>query len=157
MLRPMPAACHGGLLWWPHEDLISKRLDRLHGAGRQELHDVRYGRWLHILERRRAHGRARSFHVAKLRQEPRSRYLFRLGGPHEIHRQSDARGRYRRAADLRQTSFAALEPRQVTLLGDATHPVVPTLGQGANMTFEDAYEIAECLSGSPDIETAFQG
>ena len=39
---------------------------------------------------------------------------------------------------------------RVTLLGDAAHPVVPTLGQGANMTFEDAYEIAEFLSGSPD-------
>ena len=46
---------------------------------------------------------------------------------------------------------------RVTLLGDAAHPVVPALGQGANMAFEDAYEIAEFLSSSPDIETAFQG
>jgi salicylate hydroxylase len=46
---------------------------------------------------------------------------------------------------------------RVTMLGDAAHPVVPALGQGANMAFEDAYEIAEFLSGSPDIETALRG
>jgi salicylate hydroxylase len=42
----------------------------------------------------------------------------------------------------------------VTLLGDAAHPVVPALGQGANMAFEDAYELAECLSSAPNIEAA---
>lgn len=45
---------------------------------------------------------------------------------------------------------------RVTLLGDAAHPVVPSLGQGANMAFEDAYELAECLSAAPTIETAFK-
>jgi salicylate hydroxylase len=43
---------------------------------------------------------------------------------------------------------------RVTLMGDAAHPVVPSLGQGANTAFEDAYELAECLSNAPDIETA---
>jgi salicylate hydroxylase len=43
---------------------------------------------------------------------------------------------------------------RVTLLGDAAHPVVPSLGQGANMAFEDAYELAECLSVAPNIEAA---
>jgi salicylate hydroxylase len=43
---------------------------------------------------------------------------------------------------------------RVTLIGDAAHPVIPSLGQGANMAFEDAYELAECLSNAPDIETA---
>ncbi len=43
---------------------------------------------------------------------------------------------------------------RVTLLGDAAHPVVPSLGQGANMAFEDAYELAECLANAPNIETA---
>ena len=45
---------------------------------------------------------------------------------------------------------------RVTLLGDAAHLVVPALGQGANMTFEDAYELAEFLASSRDIETALQ-
>lgn len=45
---------------------------------------------------------------------------------------------------------------RVTLLGDAAHPVVPSLGQGANMAFEDAYELAECLAAAPTIETAFK-
>jgi salicylate hydroxylase len=43
---------------------------------------------------------------------------------------------------------------RVTLLGDAAHPVVPSLGQGANMAFEDAYELAECLFVAPNIEAA---
>lgn len=45
---------------------------------------------------------------------------------------------------------------RVTLLGDAAHPVVPALGQGANMAFEDAYELAECLAAAPGIETALE-
>ena len=45
---------------------------------------------------------------------------------------------------------------RIALLGDAAHPVVPALGQGANITFEDAFELAECLSSSPDFGTAFQ-
>lgn len=44
---------------------------------------------------------------------------------------------------------------RVTLLGDAAHPVVPVLGQGANMAFEDAWELQECLSHADSIETAF--
>lgn len=43
---------------------------------------------------------------------------------------------------------------RVTLLGDAAHPVVPVLGQGANTAFEDAWELGECLSHAPSIEAA---
>ncbi|MBW4563099.1 MAG: FAD-dependent monooxygenase [Mojavia pulchra JT2-VF2] len=43
---------------------------------------------------------------------------------------------------------------RVTLLGDAAHPVVPVLGQGANMAFEDASDLQECLCYAPSIETA---
>ena len=43
---------------------------------------------------------------------------------------------------------------RVTLLGDAAHPMVPSLGQGANMAFEDAYELSQCLAHAPSIETA---
>ena len=42
----------------------------------------------------------------------------------------------------------------VTLLGDAAHPMVPSLGQGANTAFEDAWELGECLLNAPNIETA---
>jgi salicylate hydroxylase len=41
---------------------------------------------------------------------------------------------------------------RVTLLGDAAHPVVPSLGQGANTAFEDAWQLAECLALEPSIE-----
>ncbi|MBD2195463.1 FAD-dependent monooxygenase [Calothrix anomala FACHB-343] len=43
---------------------------------------------------------------------------------------------------------------RVTLLGDAAHPMAPALGQGANSTFEDAYELAYSLSQASSWQTA---
>ncbi|MFN6500597.1 MAG: FAD-dependent oxidoreductase [Nostoc sp. DedQUE01] len=43
---------------------------------------------------------------------------------------------------------------RVTLLGDAAHPMAPAMSQGANSTFEDAYELAECFSHSATLEEA---
>ena len=43
---------------------------------------------------------------------------------------------------------------RVTLLGDAAHPMAPSMAQGANSTFEDAYELAQCLSESSSIAEA---
>ena len=39
---------------------------------------------------------------------------------------------------------------RVTLLGDAAHPTMPTLAQGANMAIEDGYVLARALSQSAD-------
>ncbi|NET80341.1 FAD-binding monooxygenase [Okeania hirsuta] len=50
---------------------------------------------------------------------------------------------------LKQWSYG-----RVTLLGDAAHPMAPSAGQGANTTFEDAYELTECLCNFPDLQTA---
>jgi salicylate hydroxylase len=38
----------------------------------------------------------------------------------------------------------------ITLLGDAAHPMLPFLGQGAAMAFEDAYVLSRELGRSPD-------
>ena len=38
----------------------------------------------------------------------------------------------------------------VTLLGDAAHPMLPFLAQGAAMAIEDAYVLAECLAAAPE-------
>lgn len=40
---------------------------------------------------------------------------------------------------------------RVTLLGDAAHPMVPYLGQGANMAIEDGWVLAHCLSRAGDV------
>ena len=45
---------------------------------------------------------------------------------------------------------------RVTLLGDACHPMLPLLAQGAVMALEDAYVLARCLIAYPaDHATAF--
>jgi salicylate hydroxylase len=43
---------------------------------------------------------------------------------------------------------------RVTLLGDAAHPTMPTLAQGANMAIEDGYVLARALSQRDDVEVA---
>lgn|SRR5690625_4108951 len=46
--------------------------------------------------------------------------------------------------------------RRVALLGDACHSMVPYLGQGVNMAFEDAGVLVNLLSSERDIPTALQ-
>ncbi len=43
---------------------------------------------------------------------------------------------------------------RTTLLGDACHPMLPYLGQGANMAIEDAVVLARCLEAYDDIDVA---
>ncbi|MGY4710010.1 FAD-dependent monooxygenase [Mycolicibacterium sp. CBM1] len=43
---------------------------------------------------------------------------------------------------------------RVTLLGDAAHPMLPSLGQGANSAIEDAVVLAHLLAGDTDPERA---
>ena len=45
---------------------------------------------------------------------------------------------------------------RVTLLGDACHPMLPFLAQGAVMAIEDAYVLAQHLSGEATPETALK-
>lgn len=44
---------------------------------------------------------------------------------------------------------------RVTLLGDACHPMLPMLAQGAVMALEDALVLARCIEAFADHETAF--
>lgn len=46
--------------------------------------------------------------------------------------------------------------RNITLLGDAAHPMLPTMGQGACTALEDAYVVAKCLVEHSDAAAAFQ-
>jgi 2-polyprenyl-6-methoxyphenol hydroxylase-like FAD-dependent oxidoreductase len=43
---------------------------------------------------------------------------------------------------------------RVTLAGDAAHPTLPMLAQGANMAIEDGLVLARCLAAYDDVETA---
>ena len=42
----------------------------------------------------------------------------------------------------------------VTLLGDAAHPMLTSLGQGSAMAIEDAVVLSDCLAASPDDPAA---
>lgn len=44
--------------------------------------------------------------------------------------------------------------RGMAILGDAAHPTLPFLAQGANMALEDAWTLAEMLAGHEDLATA---
>jgi salicylate hydroxylase len=44
---------------------------------------------------------------------------------------------------------------RAVLLGDAAHPTLPFLAQGANMALEDAWVLADCLAGHDTPEAAF--
>jgi len=46
---------------------------------------------------------------------------------------------------------------RVTLVGDACHPMLPFMAQGAAMAIEDAYVLAHSLSHSTSIENALSG
>ncbi|MBB6415438.1 FAD-dependent monooxygenase [Streptomyces sp. AK010] len=38
---------------------------------------------------------------------------------------------------------------RITLLGDAAHPMLPFMAQGANQAIEDAMDLAACLADAP--------
>jgi salicylate hydroxylase len=45
---------------------------------------------------------------------------------------------------------------RVSLLGDACHPTLPFLAQGANMALEDGLILTRCLEAEADVPTALQ-
>jgi salicylate hydroxylase len=45
---------------------------------------------------------------------------------------------------------------RIALLGDAAHPSLPFLGQGASMAVEDGIVVARCLQAFPDIPMALR-
>jgi salicylate hydroxylase len=45
---------------------------------------------------------------------------------------------------------------RVTLLGDACHPTLPFMAQGAQMAMEDGVILARCLAQYSDIDEALQ-
>ena len=57
---------------------------------------------------------------------------------------------------LGREPLANFSINRATLLGDAAHPTLPFLAQGANMALEDGIILARCLAAHADIPTALQ-
>jgi salicylate hydroxylase len=53
-------------------------------------------------------------------------------------------------------SHAQWSSGRATLLGDAIHPTLPYMAQGANMAIEDAAVLARCLDGGESIDNALK-
>jgi salicylate hydroxylase len=52
--------------------------------------------------------------------------------------------------------FRVLPEGAVAILGDAAHPTLPFLAQGASMGLEDAWVLAECLAGHDSLAAAMR-
>ena len=54
--------------------------------------------------------------------------------------------------DVRARPHAELDSDRATLMGDAAHPMLPYLAQGAVMAIEDAYALGTLLAQLPSAE-----
>ena len=57
---------------------------------------------------------------------------------------------------LRREPLDHFSEGRVCVLGDAAHPTLPFLAQGANMALEDALVLARCLDGCDDVPEALR-
>jgi salicylate hydroxylase len=58
--------------------------------------------------------------------------------------------------DRKPLKAADMAQGRVALLGDAAHPMLPYLAQGAAMALEDAWVLAQCLSSNADASQALK-
>jgi salicylate hydroxylase len=84
------------------------------------------------------------------RTEPQLQALLNAGG-------AQANGWKRwNLFDRKPLKATQMAQGRVALLGDAAHPMLPYLAQGAAMALEDAWVLAHCLSSSADAPQALQ-
>lgn len=69
---------------------------------------------------------------------------------HQILSQAEAPGVW---GLFRHPVAARWHGKGMALLGDAAHPTLPFLAQGANMAMEDAWVLADALDTAPDMST----
>jgi salicylate hydroxylase len=125
------------------------------GPGRHVLHyPVRRGELMNaVLFVERKDWQVESWSVRGTTQELANDFRGWHADVHAIIANMDAP--YKWALMLREPMARWSEGR-VTLLGDACHPTLPFLGQGAVMALEDAYVLAQCLKRHPrDVAAAF--
>ena len=84
------------------------------------------------------------------RTEPQLKSLLEAGGA-----QADGWKRWN-LFDRKPLAPEQMAQGRVALLGDAAHPMLPYLSQGAAMALEDAWVLAGCLSAQADVQLALK-
>lgn len=75
----------------------------------------------------------------------------------DVHHLIEKTGRINKWALFDREPFPVWSTDRITLLGDAAHPPLPFLAQGACMAIEDAYVLAACLADTDgDVSLAFK-
>ncbi|MGF7161098.1 salicylate hydroxylase [Rhodoligotrophos appendicifer] len=91
-----------------------------------------------------SHGSKRALHTA----------FGRVTAP--LHEVLDCTDRWLKWAAMDRPPASQWGTGRVTLVGDAAHPVLPYLAQGAAMAIEDAVVLGRSLVGHGDLTTAFR-
>ncbi|MDZ7588716.1 MAG: FAD-dependent monooxygenase [Parasphingorhabdus sp.] len=78
-----------------------------------------------------------------------------FGGWHRtISRMIDTADSFNRWPLFDRPPLAHFHDHHIVLVGDAAHPMLPFLAQGAAQAIEDSYVLAQQLASTPDISTA---
>ena len=91
----------------------------------------------------------KSWHLEASRDEVHDAYR---GWDPAIHELIDAAERVNKWAMFARDPLPAWTNGRVTLMGDAAHPMLPFLAQGAVMAIEDAYALGTLLARQPSAE-----
>jgi 2-polyprenyl-6-methoxyphenol hydroxylase-like FAD-dependent oxidoreductase/NAD(P)-dependent dehydrogenase (short-subunit alcohol dehydrogenase family) len=160
--------CHANYVVWlavtqlEHPALSRGYNSHYWGVGsRFGLHDVGDGHWYWWGTKNKAHvpEQLREHHYLRCADQPalRNELIATFAGFTEEVRHAIAVTPAARVFMLNTRDRAPLTrwgKGRVTLLGDAAHPMLTSLGQGASAAFEDAAVLTHCLTHVADIQRA---
>jgi len=152
-----------GIVAWrglARRDRLSADLQRLVGTnwvgpgGHVITYPIHRGEWLNFVGfGERDDWRVESWTEKGTKEECAADFVNWNPAVHEIISQLDQPFKW---ALVSRSPLQTWAKGRATLLGDACHPTLPFLAQGAIMALEDSIVLARCLDAFPDVEEALQ-